>query len=175
MCAESSESKHSMGGGAKAAIVLLLAGAVFGVVYMRAEKNPAGTCCPAGASATPSAPAATSQPTATTQAARDTKALPRLVDLGANKCQACKMMEPVLEELRHDYRGKLDVVFIDVWKDKQAAEKYGVRIIPTQIFLDPSGKELFRHQGFLSKKDIVAKWKELGFDLSRTTTETAGG
>jgi len=40
-----------------------------------------------------------------------------------------------------------------------------VEMIPTQIFLDASGKELFRHTGFFGKEDILAKWKELGVDL----------
>ena len=89
----------------------------------------------------------------------------RLVDLGADKCIPCKMMAPILEELRNEYKGKLQVEFIDVWEDRSAGDQYGIRVIPTQIFFDPSGKELFRHVGFISKEDILAKWKELGFNL----------
>ncbi len=91
--------------------------------------------------------------------------LPRLVDLGADKCIPCKMMAPVLEELKKEYAGKLRVEFIDVWKNKDAGEPYGIKLIPTQIFFDASGKELWRHEGFMAKKDILAKWKELGVDL----------
>jgi len=91
--------------------------------------------------------------------------LPRLLDLGAGKCIPCKMMAPVLEELKQAYQGRLDVVFIDVWEDSAPAEKYGVSTIPTQIFLDAKGKELFRHEGFFSREEILAKWKELGLDL----------
>lgn len=92
--------------------------------------------------------------------------LPRLVDLGADKCIPCKMMAPILEELREQYKGRLDVAFIDVWKNPGAGAEYGIKLIPTQIFYDAAGKELFRHEGFFSKEDILAKWKEFGVDLS---------
>jgi thioredoxin 1 len=92
--------------------------------------------------------------------------LPRLVDLGADKCIPCKMMAPILEELKEQYKGRLEVVFIDVWKNPDAGMQYGIKLIPTQIFYDAAGKELFRHEGFFSKEDILAKWKEFGVDLS---------
>ena len=94
--------------------------------------------------------------------------LPRLVDLGADKCIPCKMMAPVLEELKADFRGSMDVEFIDVWQDRSAAAKYGIQTIPTQVFYDPSGKELLRHVGFIAKEDILAKWKELGVDIRKS-------
>jgi thioredoxin 1 len=94
-------------------------------------------------------------------------ALPRLVDLGAGKCIPCKLMAPILEELKTEYAKRFEVVFIDVWKDPSRSEEYGIKIIPTQIFFDASGKELFRHEGFFSKADILAKWKELGIDLEQ--------
>ncbi len=92
--------------------------------------------------------------------------LPRLVDLGADKCIPCKMMAPVLAELAKDYAGQLNVVFIDVWKNRGEGARYGIQLIPTQIFFDATGKELFRHEGFYAKKDILAKWTELGVKLT---------
>lgn len=106
----------------------------------------------------------TEAPTATIEQA---KALPRLVDLGADKCIPCKMMAPLLVELRSEYEGTLKVEFIDVWKNPDEAPKYGIKLIPTQIFFDASGKELFRHEGFYSKEDILAKWTELGVELTK--------
>lgn len=91
--------------------------------------------------------------------------LPRLVDLGAGKCIPCKKMEPILEELRHEYKGKFEIVFYDVWKDPKPAREFGIRAIPTQIFLDESGKELYRHVGFYSKEDILNTWIRLGYDF----------
>lgn len=91
--------------------------------------------------------------------------LPRLVDLGADRCIPCKQMAPILSELKSNYVGQFEVEFIDVWKNSDAAKSYKVRLIPTQIFYDASGKELFRHEGFYGKADILAKWKELGVAL----------
>jgi len=97
--------------------------------------------------------------------------LPRLLDLGANKCIPCKMMEPILEELSEEYAGQLEVEFIDVWQDRSAGDKYEVAAIPTQIFFSAEGEELFRHTGFIAKADILAKWKELGIELTLSDKE----
>ena len=98
-------------------------------------------------------------------AAEGKPVLPRLVDLGADKCIPCKMMAPILAELANDYVGQLNVVFIDVWKTPAEGPRYGIQVIPTQIFYDAAGKERFRHEGFIAKEDILAKWKELGVKL----------
>ncbi|MFC1738824.1 thioredoxin family protein [Planctomycetota bacterium] len=90
------------------------------------------------------------------------KALPQLIDLGADKCIPCKLMAPILEELKTEYAGVFEVKFIDVWKNPNAGKPYKIKMIPTQIFFDPAGKELFRHIGFFSKADILSKWKEFG-------------
>ena len=96
---------------------------------------------------------------------KNEKPLPKLLDLGADKCIPCKMMTSVLDELTKEYKGKLKVEFIDVWKDRKAAEKYKIQSIPTQIFYDAKGKELYRHVGYYPKADILAKFKELGIKL----------
>jgi thioredoxin 1 len=88
--------------------------------------------------------------------------LPRVVDLGADKCKACKELAPILEELKKEYAGRVTVEFIDVWKNPKAGGPYKLRIIPTQVFFDRDGKEVWRHEGFLPKKDFVAKFAELG-------------
>jgi thioredoxin 1 len=88
--------------------------------------------------------------------------LPRVVDLGADKCKACKDLAPILQELKTEYAGRVSVEFIDVWKDPKAGGPYKLRIIPTQVFFDRDGKEVWRHEGFLSKKDFAAKFAELG-------------
>lgn len=98
-------------------------------------------------------------------AAKVSQPLPRLVDLGAGKCIPCKKMAPILEELKRDHAGRLVVEFIDVWENPGASDKYNINLIPTQIFYDAAGKELWRHEGFFGKEDILAKWKEFGVDL----------
>lgn len=92
------------------------------------------------------------------------RGLPRLLDLGASKCIPCKMMAPILEDLKETYADTFETVFIDVWENSAEAEKYGIQSIPTQIFFDASGKELFRHEGYISKEDILAKWRDFGVE-----------
>jgi thioredoxin 1 len=99
--------------------------------------------------------------------------LPRLLELGSKVCIPCKMMAPILKELEQEHAGKLWVDFIDIREDAEAGRKYGVRVIPTQIFFDANGEELWRHEGFLPKADILAKWKELGYDFAAEASQTA--
>ncbi len=94
------------------------------------------------------------------------KALPRLVDLGAGTCIPCKMMAPILEELKTEYVGQLNVEFLDVRQDPNVISEYHIRVIPTQIFYDALGQERFRHEGFMSKEDILAMWEQLGVEFS---------
>lgn len=91
--------------------------------------------------------------------------IPRLVDLGADKCIPCKKMAPILKAMKEEYAGRMVVEFIDVWKNPDAGKEYKIQVIPTQIFYDPSGKELYRHKGFMSREDILSRWKKLGFDF----------
>ena len=78
------------------------------------------------------------------------------VELGATTCMPCKMMQPVLKNLEVKYPKDLKVVFHDVWTEagKPAAKKYGIRVIPTQVFLDAAGKEISRHEGFFPQAEI---------------------
>jgi thioredoxin 1 len=75
------------------------------------------------------------------------------------------MMAPGLEELKKEYAGRLEVEFLDTLRNPGAKGQYDAPFCATQIFIDPSGRELFRHVGYYSKQDILAKWKELGVDL----------
>ena len=86
-----------------------------------------------------------------------------LVDLGAKTCIPCKMMAPILEELKEEYKGRAEIIFIDVWDqaNKGKAKAFRIMSIPTQVFFDIEGKEVYRHMGFLDKKSIVTKLEEL--------------
>ena len=75
------------------------------------------------------------------------------------------MMAPILESLKKDFVGRMQVDFVDVWQNPEAGKQYAIKLIPTQIFFNAAGKELFRHEGFFAKEDILAKWKELGIDF----------
>lgn len=85
-----------------------------------------------------------------------------MVDIGAKKCIPCRMMAPILDKLEAEYRGRAAIRFIDVWENPKAGEEFGIRLIPTQIFYDAGGGEIYRHQGFLAEDDIRAKLAELG-------------
>ena len=121
------------------------------------KREGGGVCCPLAASMTAMAAEASKSGTNAPAKAK----LPRLVDLGADKCIPCKKMAPILAKLKKEHAGRMEVEFIDVWKQPDAGKAYGIRLIPTQIFYDSEGKELFRHEGFFSEADILAKWKEL--------------
>jgi len=164
----------------KIIIVVLLASSVFAVVWLkRAENQKEQPRIKENNTQTiEGKPAEANQPekivkeangplVMTVEVVESVKKLPRLVDLGADKCIPCKMMAPILEDLSVEYKGKLEVVFIDVWKNPGEGKKYNLRVIPTQIFFDANGKELYRHEGFFSKEDILAKWKEFGIDFSK--------
>lgn len=88
---------------------------------------------------------------------------PRMVDFGADKCVPCKTMAPILKDLQNEYKNQVEVVFIDVWKDRAAGQKAGIKLIPTQVFYDTAGKEVFRHEGFMSKEDILKVWHKYKF------------
>ena len=136
----------------KAVVIVILVGAVGAIVAM---KNPCGCLIPAESynesvlSSTP-IPAQTSD-----------QGLPRLVDLGADKCIPCKLMAPILEQLKKDFSGRLQVDFIDVWKNPTEAAKYGIKVMPTQIFFAPDTK---------SVEEIQEIAKELGIDLNPLDT-----
>ncbi|MFH1379739.1 MAG: thioredoxin family protein [bacterium] len=89
-----------------------------------------------------------------------------LVELGSVKCIPCKKMKPLLDEIEEKYNEQVDVVFHDVWTKEggQDAEKYKIRLIPTQVFLDKSGKQYFRHEGFYPLEEIIKKLKEGGLE-----------
>jgi thioredoxin 1 len=96
----------------------------------------------------------------------DARPLPRLLDLGGDYCAPGKAMTPILEELAAQYKDRLVVVRLDVEKNKAGAEALKIKVTPTQIFYSPEGKELFRHEGFYAKDEILVKWEQLGYDLA---------
>lgn len=86
------------------------------------------------------------------------------IELGANKCIPCRMMQPIMKNLEERYPQDLKVVFIDVWQENGeiAGKKYNLRAIPTQIFYNAQGEEFYRHEGFFAEKQIEALLKKQG-------------
>jgi thioredoxin 1 len=133
-------------------VVMLVLGIAGGILTM-------------GEYATPIRAEATSEPPANT--AEDLKKAlqsqkPVLVDFGANKCIPCRQIRPILREIGKEYAGKAHVLIIDVWELRELARDYRIQLIPTLIFFDPSGKEVFRRSGTWDKNSMIGKLKEAG-------------
>ena len=86
------------------------------------------------------------------------------VELGSVGCIPCKMMQPIMKEIEKEYKNQVKVIFYDVWTEEGSpyAEKYRIRVIPTQVFLDENGKEYFRHEGFFPKDELIEVLKQKG-------------
>ncbi|MEI6501511.1 MAG: thioredoxin family protein [Armatimonadota bacterium] len=150
-------------------LIALVLGIVIGMKIGKSQPAAAattaqtGTVCPTLPTAADTEPAA---PSAAAPAKASTKSgLPRLVDLGSTTCIPCKQLAPILEELKKEYKGKVSVEFLDVTKDPAAADQYKITVIPTQIFIDKDGKEVFRHEGFYPKADILAQFAKMGIPV----------
>jgi thioredoxin 1 len=91
--------------------------------------------------------------------------VPRLLDLGSTACATCKRLAPILDELRKEYAGRVRIDFLDVFEaEEDPFEKYRISLIPTLIFFDRDGEEVRRHEGFLSRKEIVAQFETMGIE-----------
>ena len=92
------------------------------------------------------------------------KGMVTMIDLGADKCIPCKMMAPIMAKLEKVYEGRAVIVFIDVWKHNEQAKRFGIRAIPTQIFYNENGREVYRHVGFMDEKAIINQLKKMGIE-----------
>ncbi len=145
----------------KVIIVVILAMTVAVVFALKQSREPE-TQTP-GAAAAPAVVGTSGSPLIGSMNASDEgNPLPRLVDVGAGMCIPCKMMMPVLAELKAQYAGRLRVEYCDIRDDPNAVQKYKVMVIPTQVIYDAAGKELFRHEGFWPRVEIEKKLAEMG-------------
>jgi thioredoxin 1 len=92
------------------------------------------------------------------------KSLPRMWDYGSEKCIPCQTMKGILDPMMVEYQGRVDIRIVNVYEEQSLAQQARVQMIPTQIFYDPDGKELFRHVGVLPRDSIVAKFREFGWE-----------
>jgi len=91
--------------------------------------------------------------------------LPKMIDLGSKNCIPCKKMAPIIDSLKIAYQGKAEIIFIDIKEDKKAARDYGITLIPTQVFIDTLGNEIYRHIGFFPADSITAHIKTMGSQI----------
>ncbi len=94
------------------------------------------------------------------QAKKDGKVV--MLELGSVGCIPCEQMKPVMDKLRSGYKDKLEVYFVDLRKDNATGRRFGVYVIPTQVFLDQNGKEFHRHVGFYAYDEITPVLKKAG-------------
>ena len=78
-----------------------------------------------------------------------------LVDFFATWCQPCKMMHPVLEQLKDTVGDKMRIIKVDVDKYGQTAAQYGIQAVPT-LMLFRKGQTLWRQSGMMSRADLLA-------------------
>lgn len=94
------------------------------------------------------------------RAKKDGKAV--MLELGSVGCIPCERMRPVMSQLSTDYKGKLEVIFVDVRVNGEFGRKFGVYMIPTQVFLDKNGREFYRHLGYFPYEEIVPVLRQVG-------------
>ena len=92
------------------------------------------------------------------------KGMVTMIDLGAKKCIPCKLMAPILAKMEKQFKGRAAIVFIDVRINNEQARRFGIRAIPTQIFFNEDGKEIYRHVGFMDEKTIINQLKKMGVE-----------
>lgn len=88
------------------------------------------------------------------------------VELGSVNCIPCRMMKQVMDKVEEKYGGQVKIIFYDVWtpEGRPYAMQYGIRSIPTQVFLDKNGKEYSRHSGFFPFEDLEKVLKKGGVE-----------
>ena len=90
------------------------------------------------------------------------KRAPILLEFGRGWCIPCKYMKPILEEMGKVYSGKAIVTAVDMDANKALVRDFKIRMMPTQVFLTPDGKEFFRNEGVLERDNIVQVFSRMG-------------
>jgi Thioredoxin. len=141
----------------KIVVIFLIAVCFFGIDKSEAESGcGSGLCGSFGAAKSNSTANQSDLPTGDIQVT--------FIELGSVNCMPCKQMKSVMNAIEVEYAGKVKVVFHDVWtaEGKPYGEQYGIRVIPTQVFIDKNGKEVFRHEGYLSKESVEKVLRDAG-------------
>ena len=97
------------------------------------------------------------------QGSTPAKGKPALYEFGAKYCAPCKEMQQVMAELKPQYCDQVDLRMVYTDEEMPLFHQYKIVAIPTQVFLDVSGKEVDRHLGALPKEEVIKKLKELKF------------
>ena len=95
------------------------------------------------------------------------KRVPILLEFGKGWCRPCKYMKPILEDMAKDYGEKAIVATVDMDANSDLVRSFGVRVMPTQVFLWPDGKEFFRNEGVLEREDIRTIFSKMGVEAAK--------
>jgi thioredoxin 1 len=90
------------------------------------------------------------------------KRMPILLEFGRGWCIPCKYMKPVLDDMAKAYSGKAIVTTVDMDVNKDLVRSFNIRMMPTQVFLSPDGKEFFRNEGTLEREQIAQVFQKMG-------------
>jgi thioredoxin 1 len=105
----------------------------------------------------------------TAKVAEKPKELPKMWDFGSTTCLPCKTMKEVLDPMMADYKGRVDIRIINVYEETELTKQFRIVTIPTQVFIDAEGKELFRHIGVYPRDSIETCFKKFGFPVVAST------
>lgn len=87
---------------------------------------------------------------------------PTIAEFGSSTCIPCKQMKPLLEKLSVEYSGRMNVVLVEVYEQRELTQQHKIMAIPTQILFDANGKELTRHVGFWARDQILIQLNKSG-------------
>jgi thioredoxin 1 len=90
------------------------------------------------------------------------KRAPILLEFGRGWCIPCKYMKPILADISRAYSGRAIVMTVDMDANKDLVRSFKIRMMPTQVFLMPDGKEFFRNEGTLERDQIAQIFAKMG-------------
>ena len=90
------------------------------------------------------------------------KRVPIMLEFGRGWCIPCKYMKPILQDMAKTYAGKAIVTTVDMDANKALVRDFKIRMMPTQVFLTPDGKEFFRNEGTLERENIIQVFSRMG-------------
>jgi len=87
---------------------------------------------------------------------------PILLEFGRGWCIPCKYMKPILDDMTKAYHEKAIVTTVDMDANKDLVRNFKIRLMPTQVFIAPDGKEFFRNEGTLERDQIMQVFAKMG-------------
>ena len=79
---------------------------------------------------------------------------PVLIDFSADWCQPCRMMPPILKEVKNQFGDRVKILTVDVDKNPAIAQKWAISGVPT-LMIFKNGKQLFRQAGVIPARQII--------------------